>query len=144
MVIHFSPNTMCKIMWKSHGPKTSVSILNKFYKIIILFVSLVIYRQFFFGLLRLIIPHRIREVKKTKKHLDGLSPTYLNPPPLPPLKMDYVFFHHCFIVLFQFFDIIFTLKVQKKKNVKSGLGPKPSLCSPPPHCGLSPSKCTFP
>ena len=32
-------------MWKSHGPRTSVSILNKFYKIIILFVSLVIYWQ---------------------------------------------------------------------------------------------------
>ena len=46
------------------------------------------------------------------------------------------FFHHCFIVLFQFLDIIFTLKV-KKKTWKVGLGPK----TPPPHCGLSPSKC---
>ena len=45
------------------------------------------------------------------------------PPPPAPLKMDYVFFHHCFIILFQFLDIIFTLKV--KKNVKSGLGQKP-------------------
>ena len=35
----------------------------------------------------------------------------------------FVFFHHCFIVLFQFFYIIFTLKL--KKYVKSGLGPKP-------------------
>ena len=51
--------------------------------------------------------------------------------------MDYVFFHHCFIVLFQFLDKNFTLKV--KKNVKSGLSPRP----PPPHCGLSPSKCFF-
>ena len=36
-----------------------------------------------------------------------------------------ILFYHCFIVLFQFFDIIFTLKLKKKKNVKSGLGPKP-------------------
>ena len=45
-VIDFSPNTMSKVMWKSQGSRTSVSILNKFYKIIILFVSLVIYWQF--------------------------------------------------------------------------------------------------
>ena len=32
-------------MWKFHGPRTSVTILNKCYKIIILFVSLVIYLQ---------------------------------------------------------------------------------------------------
>ena len=45
---------------------------------------------------------RIREVKKkTKKHVDGLSPTYIpeTPPPHPP-KMDYVFcsplFYHAF------------------------------------------------
>ena len=38
-VIDFSPNTMYKVMWKSQGPRTSVSILNTFYKIIILFVS---------------------------------------------------------------------------------------------------------
>ena len=28
------------------------------------------------------------KLKTKQKHLDGLSPTYLNPPP----KMDYVFF----------------------------------------------------
>ena len=45
----------------------------------------------------------------------------------PPPNVDYVFFlKNCFIVLFKFLDIIFTLKV--KKNVKSGLSPKP----PPP------------
>ena len=27
----------------------------------------------------------------------------------PPPNVDYVFFHHCFIVLFQFLDIMFTL-----------------------------------
>ena len=32
-------------MYKSQGPRTSVSILNKYYKIIIVFVSLVIYWQ---------------------------------------------------------------------------------------------------
>ena len=55
----------------------------------------------------------------------------------PPLKMDYVF-HHCFIVLFQFFDIIFTLKFKKKKTWKVD-----SAQNPPPPCGLSPSKCFF-
>ena len=75
---------------------------------------------------------------KKKEHLDGLSPTYLKPPPPTPLKMDYVFFsHHCFIVLFQFLDIIFTLKV-KKQTWKVD-----SARDPPPHCGLSPSKCFF-
>ena len=66
--------------------------------------------------------------------MDGLSPTYLKPPPPPPpLNMDYVFFHHCFIVLFQFLDIIFTLKVKKKHE-------KWTRPETPPHCGLSPSK----
>ena len=32
------------------------------------------------------------KLKKKKKKLDGLSPTYLKPPPPAPLKMDYVFF----------------------------------------------------
>ena len=44
-VIDFSQNTMCKVMWKSQSPRTSVSILNNLFKIIILFVSLVIYWQ---------------------------------------------------------------------------------------------------
>ena len=81
-----------------------------------------------------LIVHELREAKK--KHLDGLSPTYLKTPPAP-LKMDYVFFHYCFIVLFQFLDIIFTLKVKKKCEKWT----RPE--TPPPHCGLSPSKCFF-
>ena len=71
----------------------------------------------------------VREVKKKNiKKMDGLSPTYLKtpPPPPPPLKMDYVFFHHCFIVLFQFLDILFTLKVKKKRaKVDSTRNPPP-------------------
>ena len=39
------PQILCVRLCESHGPRTSVSILNKFYKIIILFVSLVIYWQ---------------------------------------------------------------------------------------------------
>ena len=38
-------NIDCKVMRKFQGPRTGVSILNKFYKIIILFVSLIIYWQ---------------------------------------------------------------------------------------------------
>ena len=45
------------------------------------------------------------------KKKDGLSPTYLKtPPPRPPPNVDYVFFHHCFIVLFQYLDIFFYIK----------------------------------
>ena len=67
---------------------------------------------------------KVREVKKkTKKHFDGFSPTHPKTPPAPP-KCGLCFFsHHCFIVLFQFLDIFFTLKV--KKYVESGFGPKP-------------------
>ena len=68
-------------------------------------------------------------LKKNKKHLDGLSPTYLKPPPpAPPKNGLCFFFHHCFIVLFQFLDIIFTLKVKKKHaKVDSARNPPPPL-----------------
>ena len=59
------------------------------------------------------------------------------PPPAPP-KCGLCFFsHHCFIVLFQFWDIFFTLKVKKirEKWIRTE--------TPPPHCGLNPSKCFF-
>ena len=36
--------------------------------------------------------NKIREVSLKKKHFDGLSPTYLKPPPRPPPNVDYVFF----------------------------------------------------
>ena len=51
--------------------------------------------------------------KLKKNHFDGLSPTHLNLP-LPPINVEYVFSHHCFIILFQVLDIIFTLKVKQK------------------------------
>ena len=60
-----------------------------------------------------------------------------NPPPAPP-KCGLCFFsHHCFIVLFQFLDIFVTLKVKKirEKWIRTE--------TPPPHCGLNPSKCFF-
>ena len=69
----------------------------------------------------------IREV--LKKSFGCIKSTLAQPPPPPqaPPKCGLCFFsHHCFIILFQFFDIFFSLKV--KKNVKSGLGPNP----PPP------------
>ena len=60
------------------------------------------------------------------------------PPPAPP-KCGLCFFsHHCFIVLFQFLDIFFTLKLKKicEKWIRTET-------PPPPHCGLNPSKCFF-
>ena len=54
-----------------------------------------------------------------------------NPP--PPKNGLCFFLHHCFIVLFQFFDIICTLKVKKKCEKWT----RPE--TPLPHCGLSPS-----
>ena len=54
-------------------------------------------------------------------------------PPCPP-KCGLCFFsHHCFIVLFQFLDIFFTLKVKKirEKWIRTET-------PPPPHCGLNP------
>ena len=48
------------------------------------------------------------------------------PPPHPPLKMDYVFFSPLFYRSFPIFRHNFYIK--SKKNVNSGLGPKP----PPP------------
>ena len=80
----------------------------------------------------------LREVKKKKKKIDGFSPTYPKTPPCPPPKCGLCFFsHHCFIVLFQFLDIFFTLKVKKirEKWIRTK--------TPPPHCGLNPSKCCF-
>ena len=94
------------------------------------------------------IPYIFREIKIKKNWMDLVQLTWNPPPPLapPPKNGLCFFFHHCFIVLFQFLDIIFTLKV--KKNVKTGLGPKPPHPTPPPpppppHYGLSPSKCFF-
>ena len=48
------------------------------------------------------------------------------------------FFHHCFIVFFPIFRHNFYIK-SKKKNVQKWTRPE----TPPPHCGLSPSKCFF-
>ena len=47
--------------------------------------------------------------------MDLVQLTQTPPPRPPPPNVDYVFFssHHCFIVRFQFLDIIFTLKVKK-------------------------------
>ena len=69
----------------------------------------------------------VTKLGKLKKKWDGLSPTYLKPPPHPP-KNGLCFFHHCFIILFQFLDIIFTLKVKKNMwKVDSARDPPPPL-----------------
>ena len=78
------------------------------------------------------------KLKKTKKHLDGLSPTYLKPPPPTPPKNGLCFFSPLFYRSFPIFRHNFYIK-SKKTNMKSGLSPRP----PPPHCGLSPSKWFF-
>ena len=75
--------------------------------------------------------------KKKQKHFDGLSPTYLKTPPCPPKMWTMFFFHHCFIVLFQYLYIFFYIKSKKNTcKVDSDRDPPP-----PPHCGLNPSKC---
>ena len=58
-----------------------------------------------------------------------------NPHP-PPLMWTNVFFHHCFIILFQFLDIFFYIKSKKKREKWT----QPET-PPPPTCGLNPSKC---
>ena len=56
-------------------------------------------------------------------------------PPTPPPNVDNVFYLTIVLLfVFQFLDIIFTLKV--KKNVDLAR-------NPPPHYGLNPSKCFF-
>ena len=60
-------------------------------------------------------------------------------PPQHPQMVDYVFFHHGFIILFQFLDIIFTLKSKKNMRRVDSAGNPP----PPKKNGLSPQKCFF-
>ena len=67
------------------------------------------------------------KLKKTKKHLDGLSPTYLKPPPPTPPKNGLCFFSPLFYRSFPIFRHNFYIK-SKKTNMKSGLSPRP----PPP------------
>ena len=70
--------------------------------------------------------HRVREVKKNKN--DGFSPTHPKTPPAPPPKCGLCFFsHHCVIVLFQFLDIFFTLKVKqiREKWIRTETPPPP-------------------
>ena len=64
--------------------------------------------------------------KKKKKMMDYVQLT--SKPPTPaPLNVDYVFFHPCFIVLFQYLDIFFTLKVKKicEKWIRTKTPPPP-------------------
>ena len=66
--------------------------------------------------------------EKTKIFFKLIPPAGpLCPAPPPPPNVDYVFFsHHCFIILFQFLDIIFTLKVKKTMwKVDSAQNPPP-------------------
>ena len=68
----------------------------------------------------------IREAKKKQQNIwmDLVQLTWKPPPPPPPLKMDYVFCSPLFYRSFPIFRHNFYIK-SKKKNVKSGLGPRP-------------------
>ena len=48
------------------------------------------------------------------------------PPPPPPPNVDYVFFNHCFIILFQYLDIFFYIKsIKNMWKVDSDRNPPP-------------------
>ena len=70
----------------------------------------------------------LREVKKKQKNiLMDLVQLTRKPPPAPP-KCGLCFFsHHCFIILFQFLDIFFTLKVKqiREKWIRTETPPPP-------------------
>ena len=64
--------------------------------------------------------------------MDLVQLTWNPPPPLPPLKMDYVFFLTIVLLFFSnFFLIIFTLKVKKtpEKWTRPKTPPPPPLCT---------------
>ena len=84
-----------------------------------------------------IVMHSKGSFIKKKKTFWWIKSNLPQNPPRPPLMWTMFFFHHCFIVLFQYLDIFFYIK-SKKNTWKVD-----SDRNPPPHCGFNPSKCFF-